>query len=145
MRDAAASDPPHSFHIEFRKQSNAYRLLREQSQASPVVACAQSCWRPPNGKLADASFNATGEEPSADQWARHWRRCIDEASAADVTLMFAQEGERQMGALVEAGACLGAGKRLYLVSPHAWSFQHHPRVRCFASLEQAVAAVVAAA
>ena len=35
--------------------------------------------------------------------------------------------ERQMGALVEAGECLGAGKRLYLVTPHAWSFQHHPR------------------
>ena len=45
-----------------------------------------------------------------------------------------------MGALVEAGACLGAGNRLYLVSPHAWSFQHHPRARNFGSLEQAVAA-----
>jgi hypothetical protein len=141
MRDAAASDPPHSFHIEFL----------------PTVYCASKAkhhpwWRalraagvPLTASWPDASFNATGEEPSADQWARPWRRCIDEASAADVTLMFAQEGERQMGALVEAGACLGAGKRLYLVSPHAWSFQHHPRVRCFASLEQAVAAVVAAA
>src|SRR4051794_7463617 len=68
----------------------------------------------------DADFNHTGGEPTADQWRRHWQRCVDEASAADITLMFAQEGERQMGALVEAGACLGAGKRLYSVSPHAW-------------------------
>ena len=59
--------------------------------------------------------------------------------------MFAQEGERQMGALVEAGECLGAGKRLYLVTPHAWSFQHHPRVRNFKTIEQAVAAIAAAA
>jgi hypothetical protein len=56
---------------------------------------------------------------------------VPSLAAADITLMFAQEGERQMGALVEAGACLGAGKRLYLVTPHAWSFQHHPRVRNF--------------
>jgi hypothetical protein len=93
----------------------------------------------------DADFNHTGGEPTPDQWRRHWARCVDEASAANVTLMFAQEGERQMGALVEAGACLGAGKTLYLVSPHDWSFRHHPRVRCFGSLEQAVAAVVAGA
>ena len=58
--------------------------------------------------------------------------------------MFAQDGERQMGALVEAGACLGAGKQLYLVSPHAWSFRHHPNCRQFETLERAVDAVVAA-
>ena len=56
----------------------------------------------------DADFNHTGAEPNRA------------AAAADITLMFAQEGERQMGALVEAGACLRAGKRLYLVTPHAW-------------------------
>ena len=79
-------------------------------------------------------------EPTSDQWRRRgaW-------TTADITLMFAQEGERQMGALVEAGACFGAGKRLYLVTPHAWSFQHHPRVRNFKTIEQAVAAIAAAA
>ena len=70
---------------------------------------------------------------------------VPSLAAADITLMFAQEGERQMGALVEAGACLGAGKRLYLVTPHAWSFQHHPRVRNFKTDTQAVAAIAAAA
>jgi hypothetical protein len=34
---------------------------------------------------------------------------------------------------------------MYLVSPHDWSFRHHPRVRCFATLEKAVAALVAQA
>ena len=100
---------------------------------------------PIDASWPDADFNHTGGEPTSDQWRRHWTRCVDEAAAADIMLMFAQEGERQMGALVEAGECLGAGKRLYLVTPHAWSFQHHPRVRNFKTIEQAVAAIAAAA
>jgi hypothetical protein len=48
----------------------------------------------------------------------------------------------QCGALVEVGSALAAGKRVYLVSPHAWSFGHHPNVRRFESLGDAVAAIV---
>jgi hypothetical protein len=51
--------------------------------------------------------------------------------------------ERQMGALIEVGAALGG--QVFLVSPHNWSFQHHPRVRRFASIEAAVTAIMAAA
>jgi hypothetical protein len=36
---------------------------------------------------------------------------------------------------------LGAGKRVYLVSPHDWSWKHHPRVRVFDTLEAAVTAI----
>jgi hypothetical protein len=32
-----------------------------------------------------------------------------------------------------------------MVSPHDWSFQHHPRVKRFATLEAAVTAVMAGA
>ena len=56
----------------------------------------------------DAEFNRTGEEPTGDHWARHWELCCREASQADVTLMYAAEDERQMGALVEIGCALGA-------------------------------------
>jgi hypothetical protein len=49
-----------------------------------------------------------------------------------------------MGALLECGAALAAGKRVFLVSPHPWTFKHHPRVRIFNSLEDAVTAIVAA-
>jgi hypothetical protein len=52
--------------------------------------------------------------------------------------MYACAEERQNGALIEVGAALGAGKEVYLVSPHNWSWQHHPRVRVFATLEAAV-------
>ena len=47
-----------------------------------------------------------------------------EASEADIVLLYAREDERQMGALVEAGCALGAGKQVYLVAPWAkWSFR----------------------
>jgi hypothetical protein len=59
--------------------------------------------------------------------------------------MYACAEERQMGALIEVGAALGAGKRVYVVSPHNWSFQHHPRVRRFATLEAAITAILMAA
>jgi hypothetical protein len=59
--------------------------------------------------------------------------------------MFACATERQMGALIEVGSALGAGKQVYLVSPHDWSWKHHPRVRVFDTLEAAVTAIVAAA
>jgi hypothetical protein len=93
----------------------------------------------------DAAFNHDGSEPSADEWSAHWQRCCREAAEADITLMYAGAEERQNGALLEVGAALGAGKRVYLVTPHKWSWGHHPRVRVFDMLEAAVTAIMAAA
>jgi hypothetical protein len=93
----------------------------------------------------DQPFNHDGSEPSADEWSAHWERCCREAAEADITLMFACAEERQMGALIEVGSALGAGKRVYLVSPHDWSWKHHPRVRVFDTLEAAVTATMAGA
>lgn len=47
--------------------------------------------------------------------------CVEEAAAADIVLMYAREDESQNGALIEVGAALAAGKRVFLVSPHNWS------------------------
>jgi hypothetical protein len=53
--------------------------------------------------------------------------------------------ERHFGSLIEAGAALGAGKWVYLVSPHEWPFlRHHPRVRSFDSSADAIEAIMAA-
>jgi hypothetical protein len=93
----------------------------------------------------DALFNHNGSEPTPAEWGEHWQRCCREAAEADITLMVACAEERQMGALVEVGAALGAGKRVFLVSPHDWSWKHHPRVRVFDTLAAAVEAVMAAA
>jgi hypothetical protein len=59
--------------------------------------------------------------------------------------MYACTDERQNGALIEVGAALGAGKQVWLVTPHNWSWKHHPRVRVFDTLEKAVEAIMAAA
>jgi hypothetical protein len=91
----------------------------------------------------DAEFNHTGAEPTADAWAQHWKHCIDEVSSADIVLVVARDEERQMGALVELGAGLGAGAMVYLVTPHDWSIKHHPRVRTYKTIADAVAALVA--
>jgi hypothetical protein len=91
----------------------------------------------------DAPFNHDGSEPSSTEWAEHWERCCREAAEADIALMYACAEERQNGALIEVGAALGAGKQVYLVSPHDWSWKHHPRVRVFDTLEAAIVAIMA--
>jgi hypothetical protein len=93
----------------------------------------------------DADFNHDGSEPTQAEWAEHWTRCCREASEADITLMYACTEERQNGALLEVGSALGAGKSVWLVTPHDWSWKHHPRVRVFDTLEAAVTAIMAAA
>jgi hypothetical protein len=55
--------------------------------------------------------------------------------------MFANGEERQLGALIE----IGCGKQVFVVSPHNWSFQHHPRVRWFDTIAEAVTAIMATA
>jgi hypothetical protein len=60
-----------------------------------------------------------------------------------VVLAFCGVGENQNGALIEVGAALGAGKLVYLVTEHEWSWQHHPNVRRFRTLEEAVIAIQA--
>ena len=35
-----------------------------------------------------AEFNITGEEPSADEWRKHWAMCCQQASEADVVLLY---------------------------------------------------------
>jgi hypothetical protein len=86
-----------------------------------------------------------GSEPSADEWTKHWERCCREAAEADIVLIYAGAEERQNGSLLEAGAALGAGKRVFIITPHNWSWKHHPRVRVLDTLEAAIVAIMAAA
>jgi hypothetical protein len=61
----------------------------------------------------EAEFNSTGIEPTPAEWAKHWQMCTSEAAAADVVLLYARSDETQMGALLECGAALGAGRQVY--------------------------------
>ena len=69
--------------------------------------------------------------------------CIESAADADVVLFYAGEDERQCGALLECGAALAAGKHVFVVSPHEWTFANHQRCRRFDSLEAAIRAIKA--
>ncbi len=90
--------------------------------------------------------NQDGSEPDADSWRAHSEACINDAASGDVLLLYAKDDERQFGALLEAGAALGAGKQVYIVSPHPWPFlRNHPRCRSFDTLESAVVAIMAMA
>jgi hypothetical protein len=89
--------------------------------------------------------NAAGAEPGADDWRKHWAGCIDAAAAVDICLFVNLDGEQACGALIEAGAAIAAGKRVFVVSPDWWSFQTHPRARVFGSVADAVRFIMAGA
>jgi hypothetical protein len=83
-------------------------------------------------------------EPTDVEWREHADRCLREAMECDVLLLYAQEEERQNGALLECGAALAAGRQVYLVSPYPWAFlRNHPRVKSFDTLDAAVADLLA--
>lgn len=69
------------------------------------------------------------------------RRGIDEPSSADFLIAYAEEGERQQGALVEIGAALSAGVRVLAIGPvikESSAFAHHPLWRWCGSLNEAI-------
>lgn len=86
-----------------------------------------------------------GVTPTEADWSEHWARCIREATEADICLFVCNEGETACGQLLEAGAALAAGKRVFVVSPYEWTFSTHPRCRIFNTLADAIAAIMAGA
>lgn len=69
----------------------------------------------------------------------HWITCIAEARDADIVLLYVEHGEEHKGAMVEAGAALGAGKHVVYVGPDDFSSStHHPNVIMFRSLSDAL-------
>jgi hypothetical protein len=44
-----------------------------------------------------------------------WVACTDETRKADMTVIYAEEGDEMRGALVELGSALGNGKVVYLI------------------------------
>jgi hypothetical protein len=89
------------------------------------------------------SGNENGAQPSPTEWGKHWQSCCSGAAQADIVLLYMREGERHCGALVECGAALSAGKRVFAVLPdEGLSFRYHPNVTVFDSLSDAVSAIV---
>jgi hypothetical protein len=91
----------------------------------------------------DSPINRDGAKPSADAWARHWQKCLDQSGQADITLFYAPEGATQCGSLVKIGSALQAGRMVWIVSDYEWSIAHHPCCRVFKSIEDAISSLVA--
>ena len=53
------------------------------------------------------------------------------------------ENEQACGALIEASAASAAGRKVFVVSPDAWTFSHRPNCRNFSTLADAIVAIVA--
>ena len=68
-----------------------------------------------------------------------WTEDEDDVRAADVVLLYAEHHEKQRGSLVEAGMAIALRKPVILVGESAdfGSWQYHPAVTRFATLEEA--------
>lgn len=68
------------------------------------------------------------EEGATSDWVDLWTRCVSEAAGADVLIVYAEWGEILTGALVEVGAALACGVRVFTVGLNGQNFTRHPRV-----------------
>ena len=74
---------------------------------------------------------------------KHWGRCIEDARERDVLLFVSGEDEQACGALIQAGAALATRRQVFVVSPEAWTFSHHPTCRNCSTVAEAISATVA--
>jgi nucleoside 2-deoxyribosyltransferase len=86
-------------------------------------------------------------EPSIDcevsNCRKFWQDDVADIQSADAVVVYAEEGEKLRGALVEAGIAIGLGKLVIVVGEHpdygTWS--HHPLVKRATTLDHAFAIV----
>lgn len=72
-----------------------------------------------------------------------WQRCISEAVEADCLVLYHEEGEELKGALVEVGAALAVGNRVYVCCKKDvfGSWVSHKLVTVCYSLPEVIAAI----
>jgi hypothetical protein len=110
-------------------------------------AALQAAGVPLQASWLSWSFDISGEEPTSDDYREHSERCLQEAAASDIVLLYAQADDApQFGSIMEAVSALSHGRWVYLVSPHPWPFlRNHPRCRSFNTLAEAIRAIQAQA
>ncbi len=77
-------------------------------------------------------------------WEKLWIDCASESAAADITLVYLEDGDTLRGAYVEMGIAIASGRTVFLVNPHGENVtdaRHHPLVSEFRYLTDAIAAI----
>lgn len=67
-----------------------------------------------------------------------WTRCIWEAANCHALILYVEPGEVLKGALVEVGAALASGAKVFVVGDPPGSFSSHPLVTKCSVLHEAV-------
>lgn len=105
------------------KHADRWRFLRDQI-GEPII----STW-----------IDEAGPGESRDL-SDLWRRCINEASTADVLIIYREAGEELKGAWVELGAALASAVKVFAVGIEEFTVARDSRIRHFPSMKQAIAA-----
>lgn len=94
--------------------------------------------RDDHGVPINSSWIDEAEEGLTSDWADLWSRCVNEACEADAVILYCEPGEVLKGALVEVGAALAVGNKVYAVGCEGHSFLAHPQVQECVSLGEAL-------
>jgi nucleoside 2-deoxyribosyltransferase len=77
--------------------------------------------------------------PTGENAKKFWQDDVADIAHADAVVVFAKEGEKLRGALVEAGIAIGMGKLVVVIGEHldygTWRF--HPQVFNATTIEEA--------
>ena len=109
------------------KHAHRWRFLRDQV-GEPII----STW------IDEADDYATLD------WPDLWVRCTSEASAAQVLIIYREQGEELKGAWVELGAALVAGATVFAIGIEEFNIAKDARIRHFPDMKSAIGAARAA-
>lgn len=107
--------------------ASRWRVLRD-TVGEPII----STW-----------IDEAGEGESGDL-ADLWRRCIAEASNAEILILYREPGEVLKGGWVELGAALACGVRVFAIGVEEFTVAKHAGIEHFPDMKSAIAAARAA-
>lgn len=105
------------------KHADRWRFLRDQV-GEPII----STW-----------IDEAGAGESSDL-ADLWRRCISEASTAQVLILYREPEDVLKGGWIELGAALASGVPVFAVGIEEFTISHDTRIQHFPDMKAAIAA-----
>lgn len=112
--------------------------MKIYTASKPIHAKIWRDWRDIDGIPVSSTWIDEAGEGETLSYEDLWRRCVEEASACDILVVYrAQANETLKGALVEAGCALSKGREVFYAGPvDGYSFLNHKNVKRFSSLDE---------